>query len=68
MKNRYCKSSKLSERPLRALVQCLSEDLTAPQAARLTGLNTTTVNRSLRLIRGRIAARCERVSPCAGTV
>jgi transposase len=68
MKNRYCKSSKLSERQFRALVKCFSVDLTATQAARMTGLNRNTVNRYLRLIRGRIAARCERESPFAGTV
>lgn len=68
MKNRYCKSSKLSEAKCRDGVKCFAVDLTALQIARLSGLNRNTVNRYLRLIRERIAVYCEQESPFSGTV
>lgn len=68
MKNRYCKSSKLSEAKFRELVKYFSADLTATQIARLSGLNINTVDRYLRLIRERIAIHCEQESPFSGTI
>ena len=68
MKNRYCKSSKLSEAKFRELVKYFSADLTAVQIANLSGINRNTVNRYLRLIRERIALHCEQESPFSGTV
>lgn len=68
MKNRYCKSSKLSEAKFRELIKYFSVDLTAVQIARLTGLNVNTVDRYLRLIRERIALCCAEESPFSGTV
>ena len=68
MKNRYCKSSKLSEAKFRALVKYFSADLTAVQIARLSGLNPNTVDRYLRLLRQRIADYCAQESPFSGIV
>ncbi len=68
MKNRYCKSSKLSEAKFRELVKYFSVDLTAIQIARLSGINRNTVNRYLRLIRERILDECERHRKLFGVV
>ena len=68
MKNRYCKSSKLSEGKFRELIKYFSADLTAVQIARLSGINRNTINRYLRLIRQRLAQYCEQESPFSGTV
>ena len=59
MKNRYCKSSKLSEAKFRELVKYFAADLTATQIALLSSLNINTVDRYLRLIRERIVQYCE---------
>ncbi len=68
MKNRYCKSSKLSEAKFRELVKYFAADLTALRIASLSGLNRNTANRYLRMIRERVVAHCERESPFSGTV
>ena len=68
MKNRYFKSSKLSEAKFRELVKYFAADLTALQIARLSGVNRNTVNRYLHLIQERIAFHCEQESPFSGTV
>jgi len=68
MKNRYCKSSKLSEAKFRMLVKCFSADLTATQIAQFSGINRNTVNRYLRLIRGRIVEFCEEQRALFGVV
>lgn len=68
MKNRYCKSSKLSERKFRELVKYFSADLTATQIAQLSGINRNTVNRYLRLIRNRLVAHCEEWRPMCGVI
>ena len=53
-KNRYAKSSKLSEAKFRLLVKLFAADLTAVQIAQLSSVNRNTVNRYLRLIRERL--------------
>lgn len=68
MKNRYCKSSKLSETKFRELVKYFAADLTALQIARLSGVNRNTINRYLRMIRERVAAWSEEESPFSGTI
>jgi transposase len=68
MKNRYCKSSKLSEAKFRELVKYFAADLTAVQIAQLSGINRNTVNRYLRLIRDRIVWHCEEQRPLFGVV
>jgi transposase len=68
MKNRYCKSSKLSEAKFRELVKYFSADLTASQIAKISGLNINTVDRYLRLIRERILVYCETKRDLFGVV
>ena len=68
LKNRYIKSSKLSERKFRELVKLFSADLTAVQIAQLANLNRNTVNRILRLIRERILEYTEMQRPFFGTI
>ena len=67
-KNRYIKSSKLSERKFREIVKLFAADLTAVQIARIANLNRNTVNRILRLIRERILEYTEQQRPFFGTV
>ena len=68
LKNRYAKSSKLSEAQFRALVRLVSADLTASQIALVSGLNRNTVNRFLGLLRLRMADWCEAQKPFFGVV
>lgn len=67
-KNRYAKSSKLSEAKFRLLVKLFAADLTAVQIAQLSGLNRNTVNRYLRLIRERLLLYCDARRPFFGIV
>ena len=68
MKNRYFKSSKLSEARIRTVVKCFAADLTALQTAQIAGLNRNTVNRIYRGLRERILAACEAQRPVFGIV
>ena len=68
MKNRYSKSSKLSEGQIRSVVQCLAADLTAVQTAQICGLKRNTVNRIYRGLRERIFVHCEMRRPFFGIV
>jgi transposase len=68
MKNRYVRRARISERQMRALVRCFAADLTALQAAELSGLNRNTVNRIYRGLRERIEAACEAHRPLFGIV
>ena len=65
-KNRYSKSSKLSESKIRAIVKCFSADLTGLQTAQLCGVNRNTVNRIYRGLREYIFAVCEVQRPLFG--
>ena len=67
-KNRYAKSSKLSEAKFRLLVKLFAADLTAVQIAQLSGVNRNTVNRYLRLIRERLFQYCDARRPFFGIV
>ena len=67
-KNRYAKSSKLSEAKFRLLVKFFAADLTAVQIAQVSGLNRNTVNRYLRLIRERLLQYCDAQRPFFGIV
>ena len=60
--------AKISRAKFRQLLKLFALDLTATQAAALTGLNRNTVNRYLTLIRQAVAAHCERESPLGGEV
>ena len=66
MKNKYAKRSRISEGKVRELVRYFVADLTALQAATLSGLNRNTVNRLYRGLRERILVACEAQRPLFG--
>ena len=68
MKNKYAKRSRISEGKVRELVRYFATDLTALQAATLSGLNRNTVNRLYRGLRERILVACEAQRPLFGVV
>ncbi len=68
MKNKYAKRSRLSEKKIRDLVRYFAADLTALQAAELSGLNRNSVNRFYREFRERIYSVCEAQRPLFGVV
>jgi len=68
MKNRYYKSSRLSERKFREVIRCFALDLTATETAALTGITVRSVNDIFLKLRRRIARICEREAPVKGTV
>src|SRR5437588_736001 len=61
--NRYYRRSKISEHKFRQLVRHFALDLTASDAAHLTGLSRRSVTTIFLKIRERIAEECERASP-----
>ena len=63
MKNKYARRSRISEGKVRELVRYFAADLTALQAATLSGLNRNTVNRFYRGLRERILLACEAQRP-----
>src|SRR5690349_11834166 len=63
--NKYYRRSRISEKRFRHLVRLFALDLSATDAALLTGLTTKTVNSIYLKIRVRIAQACERESPFA---
>ena len=68
MKNKHAKRSRTSEAKIRGVVRCFAADLTALQAAALSGLNRHTVNRLYRGLRERIVLGCETQRPLFGVV
>jgi transposase-like protein len=68
MKNKYASRSRISERKTREIVRYFSADLTALQAAQLSGLNRNTINRFYRGLRERIFVACEAQRPMFGIV
>lgn len=68
MRNFYSVRSRISEAKFREIVRYFSVDLTALQAADLSGLNRNTINRIYRGIRERIAQACEDQRPMFGVV
>ena len=68
MKNRYVRRSRVSERKIREIVRYFAADLTAIQAAQLSGLNRNTVNRFYRALRERILLACEAQRPMFGII
>ena len=68
MKNKYAKRSRISEAKIREVVRYFAADLTALQAATLSGLNRNTVNRLYRALRERILLACEVQRPLFGIV
>ncbi len=68
MKNIYAHRSRISEKKIREIVRYFAADLTALQAARLSGLNRNTVNRYYRALRERILWACEAQRPMFGII
>ena len=67
-KNRYYKFSKISEARFRRLLRAFAMDLTASDAARLTGISLRSVNAIYLKIRRQVADYCEEQSPYSGEV
>lgn len=67
-KNRYLKNSKISEARFRRLLRAFALDLTAGDAARLTGISIRSVNTIYLKMRQRIVEYCETPSPYSGEV
>ena len=63
--NKYYRRSRIPEWKFRALVSHFAEDLSATDAARLTGLTRKTVTTIFLKMRRRIAQECSRRSPFA---
>ena len=63
MKNKYAKRARISEAKIREIVRYVAADLTALQAAALSGLNRNTVNRLYRGVRERMLLACEAPAP-----
>ena len=59
MKNKYAKRARISEAKIHEIVRYVAADLTALQAAALSGLNRNTVNRLYRGVRERMLLACE---------
>jgi transposase len=68
MKNKYIKSSRVSEAKFRKLLFGFSIDLTATQISLFAKLNRNTVNGILQLLRKRLAERCEKATPFKGEI
>ena len=67
-KNRYYRRSRISEARFRRLLRAFALDLTATDAAQLTGLSVRRINDVYLKVRRRIAERCEQQSPFQGEV
>ena len=64
--NRYLRFAKISEARFRALLRCFALDLTATQAAAMTGISVRRTNDLFLRIRNRLAFECGKVSPFHG--
>jgi len=67
-KNRYYCRSRIAEKVFRRLIKAFSMDLTATQAAELTGLSVRSVNPIYLKIRVRLAEFCEDQNPFRGEI
>ena len=67
-KNRYYRRSRISEKVFRRLIRVFAMDLTATDAAKLTGLSVRSVNSIYLKLRQRIAGHCETQSPVRGVI
>lgn len=68
VKNKYVKSSHISERKFREIVKYFSEDLNATQISNLTNISRPTINKYLRAFRIRILEYCNDQSPFSGEI
>jgi len=67
-KNRYYRRSRIPEKRFRRLIRVFAMDLTATDAAELTGLSVRSVNSIYLKLRQRIAGHCETQSPVRGVI
>ena len=67
-RNKYSKRASISEAKIREVVRYVAADLTALQAAALSGLNRNTVNRLYRGVRERMLLACEAQRRLVGVV
>ena len=67
-KNKYYLRSRISEKVFRRLIRAFAMDLTATDAAELTGLSVRSVNSIYLKLRRRIAQHCEAQSPFRGEI
>ena len=67
-KNRYYRRSRIAEKQFRRLIKAFAMDLTATDAAELTGLSLRSANTIYLKIRQRIAEHCEAQNPFRGEV
>ncbi len=66
--NKYYVRSHISEKLFRRLIRIFALDLTATEAAAVTGLSVRSVNSIYLKLRGHIARWCEAQNPLAGEV
>ena len=66
--NRYYRRSRISEAPFREFLKCFALDLTATQAAQMTGLSLRTAKVLYQKLRERLAEICEASSPLSGEI
>ena len=66
MRNRYCKSSKLSESKYRLIIKCFALDLTATQTADMVGISRNSINLIFSSLRRQIAQASKLQSPLSG--
>jgi len=67
-KNKYYRRSRISAKVFRRLIRAFAMDLTATDAAELTGLSVRSVNPIYLKVRQRIAEHCEAQNPFRGEV
>ncbi len=66
MRNCYCKHAKLSSFRFRQILRLFALDLTASDAARLSGVSVRSINEIYLKLRERLARECERRRPFKG--
>lgn len=66
--NRYYRRSRIREAKFREFLRCFALDLTATQAAQMTGLSLRTAKVLYQKLRSRIAEECEASSPLSGEI
>ena len=67
-KNKYYTRSRISEKVFRRLIRAFAMDLTATDAAELTGLSVRSANAIYLKLRRRIAEHCQAQSPFRGEI
>jgi transposase-like protein len=64
--NRYFRFAKISEARFRHLLRCFALDLSATQAAKMTGISVRSGNPIFQRLREKLAQECEKLSPFRG--